>query len=75
MVGYSHKLQTLALCCFNMSASTRAFYTADDVVSMFERDGFCCLDTSESSSTGDEVLDLTDILRLLNFVIMLLSCT
>ena len=27
---------------------------------MFERDGFSCLDTSESSSSGDEVLDLSD---------------
>ena len=39
-----------------MAASTRAFYTADEVVSMFERDGFSCLDTSESISSGDEVL-------------------
>ena len=43
-----------------MAASTRVFYTADEVVSMFERDGFSCLDTSDSSSSGDEVLDLYD---------------
>ena len=43
-----------------MAASTRAFYTADEVVSVFERDGFSCLDTSESSSSGDETLDLSD---------------
>ena len=53
-------LHILAMCCFSMAASTRAFYTADEVVSMFERDGFSCLDTSESSSSGDEVLDLSD---------------
>ena len=43
-----------------MAASTRAFYTADEVVSMFERDGFSCLDTSESNSSRVEVLDLSD---------------
>ena len=43
-----------------MAASTRAFYTSDEVASMFERDGFSCLDTSESSSSGDEVLYLSD---------------
>ena len=43
-----------------MAASSRAFYTADEVVSMFERDGFSCLDTSESNSSRDEVLDLSD---------------
>ena len=52
-----------------MAASTRAFYTADEVGSMFERDGFSCLDTSESNSSRDEVLDLW----LLNFAIMLIS--
>ena len=43
-----------------MADSTRAFYTADEVVSMFERDGFSCLDISESNSSRDEVLDLSD---------------
>ena len=51
-----------------MADSTRAFYTADEVVSMFERDGFSCLDTSESK---DEVLDLSDPEA--NFAIMLIS--
>ena len=29
-------------------------------MSMFERDGFSCLDTCESNSSRDEVLDLSD---------------
>ena len=41
------------------SGSSR-MYCVDEVVSMFERNSFSELEMSSSSSSGDEVLDLSE---------------